>query len=140
MAVRCPKCGAQYDVTLFTFDRAIRCDCGAWVDLSVGHREPGPDQETRHAARMAEAASADDDVLLAVCRTAYRRAAVTRPADATAARSAVAAQLRRAGYELDERSNELAKGSPTLLAVLADGRSVHRRPTGQWLILRPQSS
>jgi hypothetical protein len=41
MAIRCPNCGAQYDVTLFTFDRRLHCDCGAWVDLSVGHQETG---------------------------------------------------------------------------------------------------
>ena len=35
MAVKCPQCGADYDVTLFTFGRRIRCDCGAWVDLAV---------------------------------------------------------------------------------------------------------
>lgn len=39
MAVTCPQCGAEYDVTLFTFGRRIRCDCGAWVDLAVGHEE-----------------------------------------------------------------------------------------------------
>jgi len=37
MAVRCPVCRTEYDVTLFTFDRAIQCDCGGWVDLSRGH-------------------------------------------------------------------------------------------------------
>jgi hypothetical protein len=39
MAIRCPQCGAEYDVTLFTFDRSIRCDCGASVDLEVGHQQ-----------------------------------------------------------------------------------------------------
>jgi len=33
MAIKCPQCGAEFDVTLFTFDRKIQCDCGAWVDL-----------------------------------------------------------------------------------------------------------
>lgn len=37
MAIVCPRCGAGYDVTLFSFDRRIRCDCGQWVDLSTGH-------------------------------------------------------------------------------------------------------
>jgi hypothetical protein len=40
MAVTCPQCGAEFDVTLFTFGRRIRCDCGAWVDLAVGHQRP----------------------------------------------------------------------------------------------------
>jgi hypothetical protein len=39
MSIRCPACGAEYDVTLFDFGRRVRCDCGAWVDLSTGHRE-----------------------------------------------------------------------------------------------------
>jgi putative protease len=39
VAIVCPRCGAGYDVTLFQFDRRIRCDCGAWVDLQRGHTE-----------------------------------------------------------------------------------------------------
>lgn len=37
MAIKCPQCGAEYDVTLFTFGRSIGCDCGAWVDMKSGH-------------------------------------------------------------------------------------------------------
>jgi hypothetical protein len=29
MAIKCPQCGAEYDVPLFTFGRGLRCDCGA---------------------------------------------------------------------------------------------------------------
>ena len=52
MAVSCPECGRQYDVTLFEFDRTLHCDCGATVDLHSGHvrREerarPNTDLET----------------------------------------------------------------------------------------------
>jgi hypothetical protein len=42
MAIVCPRCGAGYDVTLFQFDRRIRCDCGAWVDLQGGHTQRAP--------------------------------------------------------------------------------------------------
>ena len=28
MAVRCPKCGREYDVTLFEFGRSVVCECG----------------------------------------------------------------------------------------------------------------
>ena len=45
MAIKCPQCGAEYDVTVFTFGRSIRCDCGAWVDLAVGHQQAGEDGE-----------------------------------------------------------------------------------------------
>ncbi len=43
MAIKCPQCGAEYDVTLFTFDRSIRCDCGAIVNLRVGHEQKSDD-------------------------------------------------------------------------------------------------
>ena len=31
MAITCPECGREYDVTLFDFGRTIRCTCGARV-------------------------------------------------------------------------------------------------------------
>jgi len=34
MAVICPKCGRQFDVTLFQFDRTITCDCGYELNLA----------------------------------------------------------------------------------------------------------
>jgi uncharacterized protein with PIN domain len=34
MAVNCPKCGSQYDVTLFEFGRTINCACGERVGLA----------------------------------------------------------------------------------------------------------
>ena len=37
MAITCPKCGKEFDVTLFQFGNAVPCDCGARVDISVGH-------------------------------------------------------------------------------------------------------
>jgi hypothetical protein len=43
MAIKCPQCGTEYDVTLFTLDRSIRCDCGANVDLAVGHQQTSED-------------------------------------------------------------------------------------------------
>ncbi len=43
MSIKCPQCGAEYDVTLFTLDRSIRCDCGANVDLAVGHQQTSKD-------------------------------------------------------------------------------------------------
>jgi hypothetical protein len=45
MAIKCPKCGTEYDVTLFTFGRSIRCDCGASVDLAVGHQQTSEEVE-----------------------------------------------------------------------------------------------
>ena len=37
MAITCPKCGKEFDVTLFQFGNAVECDCGTSVDISVGH-------------------------------------------------------------------------------------------------------
>jgi ssDNA-binding Zn-finger/Zn-ribbon topoisomerase 1 len=40
MAIICPKCGAQYDVTLFAFGRTVVCECGQVVDATQPHRKP----------------------------------------------------------------------------------------------------
>lgn len=40
MAIPCPRCGRQYDVTLFQFGRTISCTCGARVGLE--HRIGAP--------------------------------------------------------------------------------------------------
>jgi len=34
MAIRCPRCGREYDVTLFEFGRTVACECGNVVGLS----------------------------------------------------------------------------------------------------------
>ncbi|MEA3485329.1 MAG: hypothetical protein U9R03_01330 [Candidatus Aerophobetes bacterium] len=38
MAILCPKCGHQYDVTLFEFGNVVKCDCGAriYIDPQKG--------------------------------------------------------------------------------------------------------
>jgi hypothetical protein len=33
MAISCPECGRQYDITLFQFGSAVACDCGAALRL-----------------------------------------------------------------------------------------------------------
>ncbi len=33
MAIICPQCKHQYDVTLFQFDSVVKCDCGARIKL-----------------------------------------------------------------------------------------------------------
>ena len=37
MAITCPRCGRQYDATLFQFGQQVVCECGITVDLSQGH-------------------------------------------------------------------------------------------------------
>ncbi len=43
MAIRCPRCGREYDVTLFSFGATVRCECGAVVSALEPHRAPGPE-------------------------------------------------------------------------------------------------
>lgn len=38
MAIPCPECGRQYDVTLFEFGRTIACACGARVGREIRQR------------------------------------------------------------------------------------------------------
>jgi hypothetical protein len=123
MAVKCPQCGTEFDVTLFRFDRG-NCDCGAWVDLTSGHRT------------SVSTCVPDETALLAVCRNPYTRIMASFPGNASAAQRAIAEELRQADFELDEDNEELIARLPTILAVLNDGRSVHRRLSGEWVVLR----
>ena len=47
MAVTCPECGREYDVTLFQYGRTIHCTCGAREGLE--HRTGIPHREGRPA-------------------------------------------------------------------------------------------
>ena len=38
MAIPCPRCGRQYDVTLFQFGRTIHCTCGERVGRTIEYR------------------------------------------------------------------------------------------------------
>jgi len=134
MSIKCPRCGAEFDVTLFTFDRAVQCDCGAWMDLASGHREDEPEWCVRIEGGKPE--TEDDEALLAVCRAAYSRIEESMPGNVSAAQLAVAERLRQAGFQLDEHNEQLISGVRTMFAVLADGRSVQRLRSGEWVILR----
>ncbi|TET35238.1 MAG: hypothetical protein E3J72_11530 [Planctomycetota bacterium] len=37
MAVQCPRCGSQYDITLFGFGRKVKCRCGKMLDAREAH-------------------------------------------------------------------------------------------------------
>jgi len=37
VAIRCPACGAELDVALFSFGRAVRCDCGRRIEVDAPH-------------------------------------------------------------------------------------------------------
>jgi hypothetical protein len=91
MSIKCPQCGAEFDVTLFTFDRGIRCDCGAWVDLASGHRT------------SVSTCVPDEAAVLAVCRNTYGRIMASLPGNVSAAQLAIAEELRQAGFGLGRR-------------------------------------
>jgi len=48
MAITCPRCGHQYDVTLFEFGNTVECDCGARIKLDL---EKGVIAESQNAQR-----------------------------------------------------------------------------------------
>lgn len=39
MAVRCPQCHRQYDITLFQFGRTVLCECGERLDARKAQEE-----------------------------------------------------------------------------------------------------
>ncbi len=41
MAITCPRCGSQYDATLFEFGHRVRCPCGAEIEYPGGDRRAG---------------------------------------------------------------------------------------------------
>lgn len=48
MAIVCPRCGRQYDVTLFEFGISVTCDCGERVNPFAGEdARPGAESENR---------------------------------------------------------------------------------------------
>jgi hypothetical protein len=103
---------------------AIRCDCGAWVDLTSGHRT------------SVSTCVPDEESLLAVCQSTYSRIMATAAGNVSAAQLAIAEELRQAGFQLHEDNEELIARLPTILAVLADERSVQRLGSGEWVVLR----
>lgn len=42
MAIQCPRCHRQYDVTLFEYGHTVQCECGEEVDLHKGHTDGEP--------------------------------------------------------------------------------------------------
>lgn len=71
MAILCPRCGHEYDVTLFSFGSTVRCDCGADVSLEPGHTRRAParlapaDREARRGMEeIARGADAVVDLIL----------------------------------------------------------------------------
>jgi len=60
MAIQCPACGREYDVTLFQFGKLVRCECGRDIELS--HRleiEEQSEPDTREESRSPKADECD---------------------------------------------------------------------------------
>jgi hypothetical protein len=49
MAITCPRCGSEFDATLFQFGHRVRCRCGAEIEY------PGTDQRSGHVLAQSEA-------------------------------------------------------------------------------------
>jgi hypothetical protein len=84
-AIRCPRCGREYDVTLFAFGATVSCPCGRTVSARDPHRgaaEPGfdPRRLMRALSRGADeivsmildAETADVDIDIAIERLRER--------------------------------------------------------------------
>ena len=59
MAITCPRCGADFDATLFEFGHRVRCSCGAEVeypgaDLRGGHVLAGSSPPERGPSAVAD--------------------------------------------------------------------------------------
>lgn len=78
----------------------------------------------------------DDDALLAVCRTTYRRIVEANKGSEGAAREAVRFELRRAGFEVVSDEDDLSGGLKTVVVMLADGRYVQVDAFGDWHVHR----
>jgi hypothetical protein len=48
MAITCPRCGSEFDATLFEFGHHVRCQCGEEVEY------PGTDSRAGHIVREKE--------------------------------------------------------------------------------------
>jgi hypothetical protein len=72
MAVRCPHCKREFDVTLFEFNRGITCDCGEIVSLQ--HREGIDDLIDIHREeekRISEIRKCADRIAFLIVSTDY---------------------------------------------------------------------
>lgn len=83
--------------------------------------------------------TAEEETLLAVCRTTYRRV-MNATRDVEMVQLALPQYLRRAGFEPRGDSPELTFGQPDTLVVLDDGRNVHRKADGTWHIDRDRGA
>jgi hypothetical protein len=62
VAIQCPACGRQYDVTLFQFGHGVDCECGIRVGADSPHRPPSPLPPSRERERLRDFQRRADEV------------------------------------------------------------------------------
>ncbi|MGA2060617.1 MAG: hypothetical protein ABSG67_09070 [Thermoguttaceae bacterium] len=55
MAITCPRCGSEFDATLFEFGHRVRCRCGMEIEY------PGKDQRDGHVLAQGEDKARDNE-------------------------------------------------------------------------------
>lgn len=73
MAIICPNCSRQFDVTLFQFGKPLRCECGLLIDPLNWWL--GPDVETERAkeeAKLGELKRLADRICFYIVSTDYQ--------------------------------------------------------------------
>ena len=64
MSLRCPKCGREFDVTLFEFNREVTCPCGERLSLKKGRelrRGSGGAENRKEPSKKGERDPAESD-------------------------------------------------------------------------------
>jgi hypothetical protein len=116
MAVRCPKCGHEYDVTLFAFESTIRCDCGETVSALAPHQASArPDEGAPPLSRrkMEELSRGADRIASMILYGEYQQVDI-----------AIAVE------RLRDRAEELFPGRGWLFEIVYEAR--FRRLEEQW--------
>ena len=80
--------------------------------------------------------SGDDNALLAVCRTTYRRVMHATDGDFWMVQLAAVQDLDRAGFDVDRELLDVVERMPTCVTALRDGRAVFRDHAGYFEIDR----
>jgi len=109
MAITCPKCGHQYDSTLFVFGKSIQCDCGTNFDISQGHLQTTPHPVEGVLIDIAGVLYVGDEPILQAAHALDRLREsglpirfVTNTTRST--RNQVLAKLTKMGFRIDESS------------------------------------
>jgi len=79
MAIVCPNCSREFDITLFQFGKAVRCDCGRLIDPLdwwLGPDRPGESAGLKEEKKLRELKTLVDKICFLIVSTEYQRADV----------------------------------------------------------------